>query len=52
MSSKYQFSRLKQACVLYFPSAGVTVTIDANAQGNFSLLTLGLAIGDALGAVK
>jgi D-alanyl-D-alanine carboxypeptidase len=40
------------AYLFYFPSAGVTVTIDANAQGNFSLAVLGLGIGDAMGIIK
>jgi CubicO group peptidase (beta-lactamase class C family) len=40
------------AYVLYFPSADVSITIDSNCQGNFSLLDLGLGIGDAMGIIK
>ncbi len=40
------------AYVLFFKSAGVTVAISSNAQGNFSLLTLGLQIGEALSATR
>ena len=40
------------AYVLFFKSAGVTVAISSNAQGNFNLLTLGLQIGEAMGVIK
>jgi len=40
------------AYVLFFKSAGVTVAISSDAQGNFNLLTLGLQIGEAMGAIK
>jgi CubicO group peptidase (beta-lactamase class C family) len=40
------------AYVLFFKRAGVTVAISSNAQGNFSLLTLGLQIGEAIGAIE
>jgi len=40
------------AYVLYFRSADLTVAISSNAQGNFSLLTLGLKIGEAMGAIR
>jgi CubicO group peptidase (beta-lactamase class C family) len=40
------------AYVLYFAKADVTVAISANTQGRFSLLALGLDIGEALGALR
>ena len=40
------------AYVLFFKNAGLTVGISSNAQGNFSLLALGLEIGEAMGAIK
>jgi CubicO group peptidase (beta-lactamase class C family) len=40
------------AYVLFFKSAGATVAISSNAQGKFSLLALGLEIGEAMGAIK
>ncbi len=40
------------AYVLYFTKADVTVAISANTQGRFSLLALGLGIGEALGALR
>jgi CubicO group peptidase (beta-lactamase class C family) len=40
------------AYVLYFKSADVSIAISSNSQGNFSLFTLGLKIGEALGAVR
>ncbi len=40
------------AHVLYFKNADLTVSISSNSQGDFSLLLLGLEIGEAMGVVK
>ena len=40
------------AYVVYFMKSDVTIAMSANAQGNFSLLGLGLEIGKALHAVR
>jgi hypothetical protein len=40
------------AYVLFFKSADLTVAISSNTQGRFSLLTLGLEIGKAMGAIR
>ncbi len=40
------------AYVLFFRSADLTVGISSNTQGKFSLLTLGLEIGEAMAAIK
>jgi CubicO group peptidase (beta-lactamase class C family) len=40
------------AYVLYFKGSDMTVAVCANTQGDFSLLDLGLKVGEVLGAVR